>query len=115
MLGGGCIAGSAEFLCMLREECTANGIILIFDEVMTSRLSPAGRQGLLGVRPDLTTLGKYLGGGASFGAFGGRRGYISLSLPTTEADCDAFVAAVDQFLAVRGSLIAIDQAESASR
>ncbi len=239
MLGGGCIAGSAEFLRMLREECTANGIILIFDEVMTSRLSPAGRQGLLGIRPDLTTLGKYLGGGASFGAFGGRRdimqrldpaqphalshagtfnnnvlsmagglagltkvflpeeaarinalgdrlrtqlnelgvarrvpfqatgagslvglhfassmiqkgadiepsemlekqrkaaieslfhlemiergyyfgrrGYISLSLPTTEADCDAFVAAVDQFLAVRGSLIPIDQTESASR
>jgi glutamate-1-semialdehyde 2,1-aminomutase len=73
MLGGGCIPGSHEFLRMLREECTANDIILIFDEVMTSRLSPAGLQGLLGIRPDMTTLGKYLGGGASFGAFGGRR------------------------------------------
>ncbi len=73
LLGGGCIVGSAEFLRMLREECTASGIILIFDEVMTSRLSPAGRQGLLAIRPDLTTFGKYLGGGASFGAFGGRR------------------------------------------
>jgi glutamate-1-semialdehyde 2,1-aminomutase len=58
---------------MLREECTAQGSILIFDEVMTSRLSPSGLQGLLGIRPDMTTLGKYLGGGASFGAFGGRR------------------------------------------
>ena len=226
MLGRGCIAGTAEFLRMLRTECTALGIVLIFDEVMTSRLSPAGLQGLLGIRPDMTTLGKYLGGGASFGAFGGRRdimqrldparpdayshagtfnnnvlsmagglagltqvlspqeatrinalgerlrdqlnsvaasrslpfqatgagsligmhfsgrklskggdigpdgaietlfhlemidrgyyfarrGYISLSLPTLEADCDAFVAAVDEFLAAYGSLIPIDRA-----
>jgi glutamate-1-semialdehyde 2,1-aminomutase len=227
MLGAGCIAGTAEFLGMLRAECTAGGIILIFDEVMTSRLAPAGLQGLLGIQPDLTTLGKYLGGGASFGAFGGRRdimerldpawpqsfshagtfnnnvlsmagglaglsevftpgeatrinalgdrlrdqlnnvaasrglpfqatgagsligmhfsarmirngadfdpdgairslfhlqmigrgyyfarrGFISLSLPTVEADCNAFVAAVDQFLAVHGSLIPIDRAQ----
>ena len=73
MLGGGCIPGSREFLRMLREECTANDIVLIFDEVMTSRLSPAGLQGVFDIRPDMTTLGKYLGGGASFGAFGGRR------------------------------------------
>ena len=73
MLGGGCIPASREFLSMLREECTANGIVLIFDEVMTSRLSPGGLQGLLEIKPDMTTLGKYLGGGASFGAFGGRR------------------------------------------
>jgi glutamate-1-semialdehyde 2,1-aminomutase len=73
MQGGGCIPGSREFLSMLREECTAHDIVLIFDEVMTSRLSPAGLQGLFGVKPDMTTLGKYLGGGASFGAFGGRR------------------------------------------
>ena len=73
MLGGGCIPASREFLSMLREECTANGIVLIFDEVMTSRLSPGGLQGLLDIRPDMTTLGKYLGGGASFGAFGGSR------------------------------------------
>jgi glutamate-1-semialdehyde 2,1-aminomutase len=72
MLGGGCIPATREFLSMLREECTANGIVLIFDEVMTSRLSPGGLQGLLGIKPDMTTLGKYLGGGASFGAFGGR-------------------------------------------
>jgi glutamate-1-semialdehyde 2,1-aminomutase len=71
--GGGCMPGSAEFLGMLREECSAQGSVLIFDEVMTSRLSPSGLQGLLGIRPDMTTLGKYLGGGASFGAFGGRR------------------------------------------
>ena len=40
---------------------------------MTSRVSPGGLQGLLGIKPDMTTLGKYLGGGASFGAFGGKR------------------------------------------
>lgn len=73
MLGGGCIPGTREFLGMLREECTAQGSFLIFDEVMTSRLSPAGLQGLLDIKPDMTTLGKYLGGGASCGAFGGRR------------------------------------------
>ncbi len=73
MLGGGCIPGTREFLGMLREECTAHGSILIFDEVMTSRLSPSGLQGRLDIKPDMTTLGKYLGGGASFGAFGGRR------------------------------------------
>jgi len=73
MLGGGCIPARREFLGMLREECTASGIVLIFDEVMTSRLSPGGLQGLLDIKPDMTTIGKYLGGGASFGAFGGRR------------------------------------------
>jgi glutamate-1-semialdehyde 2,1-aminomutase len=73
MLGGGCIPGHVEFLHMLREECSALGVLLIFDEVMTSRLSMGGLQERLGIRPDLTTLGKYLGGGASFGAFGGRR------------------------------------------
>ncbi len=74
MMGaGGCLPASHEFLAALRGACDRHGIVLIFDEVMTSRLSPAGLQGALGVTPDMTTLGKYLGGGASFGAFGGRR------------------------------------------
>ncbi len=73
MLGGGCIPATRQFLGMLREECTAHDCILIFDEVMTSRLSPSGLQGHFDITPDRTTLGKYLGGGASFGAFGGRR------------------------------------------
>jgi glutamate-1-semialdehyde 2,1-aminomutase len=70
--GGGCIAASRAFLAMLREETEASGIILIFDEVMTSRLHPHGLSGLHGIEPDLKTLGKYVGGGMSFGAFGGR-------------------------------------------
>jgi glutamate-1-semialdehyde 2,1-aminomutase len=69
---GGCIPGDAAFLRALREAATETGAVLIFDEVMTSRLGPGGLQGELGIRPDLTTLGKYLGGGLSFGAFGGR-------------------------------------------
>jgi glutamate-1-semialdehyde 2,1-aminomutase len=69
---GGCIPGDAAFLQALREAATQTGAVLIFDEVMTSRLGPGGLQGELGIRPDLTTLGKYLGGGLSCGAFGGR-------------------------------------------
>jgi glutamate-1-semialdehyde 2,1-aminomutase len=73
MLGsGGCVPASDDFLAMLREETTACGALLVFDEVMTSRLAPGGLQSVVGVLPDLTTLGKYLGGGLSFGAFGGR-------------------------------------------
>src|SRR5205814_9677270 len=73
MLGsGGCIPGTSDFLRMLREETAATGALLIFDEVMTSRLSPGGVQLLEGITPDLTTVGKYLAGGMSLGAFGGR-------------------------------------------
>ncbi len=67
----GCIPASKEFLKLLREASHDIGAILIFDEVMTSRLSNQGAQGLYGVVPDMTTLGKYIGGGMSFGAFGG--------------------------------------------
>jgi glutamate-1-semialdehyde 2,1-aminomutase len=73
MLGsGGCIPGDRDFLQALREGATRCGAVLIFDEVMTSRLSPGGLQEALGIIPDMTTLGKYIGGGMSFGAFGGR-------------------------------------------
>jgi glutamate-1-semialdehyde 2,1-aminomutase len=74
MIGsGGCIPADVEFLRALRGAATAEGALLIFDEVMTSRLAPGGRQEALNVIPDLCTLGKYLGGGMSFGAFGGRK------------------------------------------
>jgi glutamate-1-semialdehyde 2,1-aminomutase len=83
MLGaGGCVPASQEFLEMLRTETTATGALLIFDEVMTSRLAPGGLQSLVGVTPDLTTLGKYLGGGMSFGAFGGRADLMAAYDPT---------------------------------
>ena len=67
----GAIPGSADFLRALREACTDHGVLLIFDEVMTSRLAVGGRQGQLDISPDMTTLGKYIGGGISCGAFGG--------------------------------------------
>ena len=73
MLGGGCIPGTAPFLQLLREQTSRYGSALIFDEVMTSRLAPNGLQGAIGIEPDLTTIGKYVGGGTNFGAFGGRR------------------------------------------
>ena len=69
---GGVIPATREFLQALQEEARAHGVLLILDEVMTSRLSPSGAASLFGLTPDLLTLGKYLGGGLSFGAFGGR-------------------------------------------
>ncbi len=72
MMGsGGCIPASPEFLRGLRSLCDEHGVLLIFDEVMTSRMSLGGVQAMVDVKPDLTTLGKYLGGGMTFGAFGG--------------------------------------------
>ena len=67
----GAITASTEFLKALREACSAHDVLLIFDEVMTSRVAPDGRQGQLGIIPDMTTLGKYIGGGFSCGALGG--------------------------------------------
>jgi glutamate-1-semialdehyde 2,1-aminomutase len=73
MLGGsGCIPATREFLADLRALASETGAVLIFDEVMTSRLAPGGLQEVHGITPDMTTLGKYVGGGMSFGAFGGR-------------------------------------------
>jgi glutamate-1-semialdehyde 2,1-aminomutase len=69
--GGGCLAASPAFLAMLRTETKKHGIVLIFDEVMTSRLHPHGLSAEYGIQPDLKSLGKYIGGGMSFGAFGG--------------------------------------------
>ena len=73
MMGAaGCIPAEPGFLAGLRDICDRTGALLIFDEVMTSRMSGGGVQLRSGVQPDLTTLGKYLAGGMTFGAFGGR-------------------------------------------
>jgi glutamate-1-semialdehyde 2,1-aminomutase len=62
-----------EFLHQLRDECDRHGALLIFDEVMTGfRVARGGAQAIYGVRPDLTALGKVIGGGLPVGAFGGR-------------------------------------------
>jgi glutamate-1-semialdehyde 2,1-aminomutase len=82
MLGaGGSIEATPEFLTMLREECTRHGILFILDEVMTSRLAPGGLAELRGLKPDLKTLGKYVGGGMSFGAFGGKADIMDMFDP----------------------------------
>ena len=68
-----CVPPEDGFLAGLREACTKSGTVLIFDEVMTGfRVALGGAQGLYGVTPDLTTLGKVIGGGMPVGAFGGR-------------------------------------------
>jgi len=68
------IAPAPEFLQAMRELCTRHGAVLIFDEVMTGfRVGPQCAQGLFGITPDMTTLGKVIGGGMPVAAFGGRR------------------------------------------
>ena len=77
-----CIPPLPGFLAQLRALCTAHGALLIFDEVMTGfRVAPGGAQQLYGIRPDLTTLGKIIGGGMPVGAFGGRRDVMERLAP----------------------------------
>ncbi len=78
----GCIPADRAFLQALRDVATEIGALLIFDEVMTSRLAPGGLQSVHGITADLTTLGKYVGGGMSFGAFGGRADIMALFDPS---------------------------------
>ncbi len=78
----GLILPEAGFLAHLREACTAQGAVLIFDEVMTGfRLARGGVQEICGVTPDLTALGKIIGGGLPVGAFGGRAEIMDLIAP----------------------------------
>jgi glutamate-1-semialdehyde 2,1-aminomutase len=69
----GALPASGEFLHAIRDASLRHGVTLIFDEVMTSRVHGGGLQRKHGITPDMVTLGKYLGGGITFGAFGGRR------------------------------------------
>lgn len=70
----GCVAPEPGYLQGLRDLCTRHGIVLIFDEVMTGfRLAPGGAQQLCGITPDMTTLGKIIGGGLPVGAYGGKK------------------------------------------
>jgi glutamate-1-semialdehyde 2,1-aminomutase len=79
----GCVPADKEFLIKLRELCTSENILLIFDEVMTGfRLARGGAQELYGVKPDLTTFGKVIGGGLPVGAYGGRREIMEMIAPS---------------------------------
>ena len=76
------VAPRLSFLEQLRTLCTRHGTVLIFDEVMTGfRVALGGAQALYGVQPDLTTLGKVIGGGLPVGAFGGRRDIMQKIAP----------------------------------
>lgn len=78
-----CIPPVEGFLQALREVCNEYGSLLIFDEVMTGfRIGPSGAQGHYGITPDLTTLGKVIGGGMPVGAFGGRGDIMECIAPT---------------------------------
>ena len=79
----GCVLPEPGFLEGLRALCDRHGIVLIFDEVMTGfRVAPGGAQARYGVRPDLTTLGKIIGGGLPVGAYGGRRDIMEFVSPS---------------------------------
>lgn len=85
---GGCIPGSPEFLHTIQATAKENGMVFILDEVMTSRLGQGGLQSRMlnpvdhtALRPDITTLGKYIAGGMTIGAFGGRQDLLSVYDP----------------------------------
>jgi glutamate-1-semialdehyde 2,1-aminomutase len=93
------IAPKSGFLAGIRELCTKHGCILIFDEVMTGfRVGLECAQGLYGIKPDLTTLGKVIGGGMPMAAFGGRRDIMQ---------CLAPVGAVYQAGTLSGNPVAV--------
>ncbi|OIO56337.1 MAG: glutamate-1-semialdehyde-2,1-aminomutase [Alphaproteobacteria bacterium CG_4_10_14_0_2_um_filter_63_37] len=78
----GCVPPIPGYLERLREACTRHGVVLIFDEVMTGfRVALGGAQAHYGVTPDLTTMGKVIGGGLPVGAFGGKRELMELISP----------------------------------
>lgn len=78
----GCVLPGEGYLQALREICTQEGIVYIFDEVMTGfRLAPGGAQERFGVLPDLTTMGKIIGGGMPVGAYGGKKEIMQMVAP----------------------------------
>ena len=82
----GCIRPTAEFLRVLRDETRRHDVLLMFDEVLAAfRMAPGGAQEYLGVTPDLSTVGKSVGGGYPLSVFGGRRDVMEKLMPT--GDC----------------------------
>lgn len=78
----GVIVPEPDFISGIRSLCDKYGAVLIFDEVMTGfRLDPGGAQGILGIKPDLTTFGKIIGGGLPVGAYGGKEEIMNMLSP----------------------------------
>jgi len=111
MLGSsGCIPAESGFLSALREETADSGAMLIFDEVMTSRFGPNGAGALAGVVPDLTTLGKWVGGGMSFGAFGGRADIMQVFDPARPGALPHAGTFNNNILSMKAGIAALSQA-----
>ena len=83
--GSGMVPAKSEYLAMLREVTQRNGSVLIFDEVISLRVALGGAQEYFGITPDMTAMGKIIGGGLPVGAFGGRREIMELYDPTKGA------------------------------
>ncbi|NQW33609.1 MAG: aminotransferase class III-fold pyridoxal phosphate-dependent enzyme [Acidimicrobiaceae bacterium] len=98
MLGsGGCVPTSAEFAKSVFNAAKKVGAVVIADEVMTSRHGAHGMFDLLGVKADITTFGKYIGGGFSFGAFGGRAELLDQFDTSPEANRDRTISHAGTF------------------
>jgi glutamate-1-semialdehyde 2,1-aminomutase len=128
----GVVPPADGFLAGLRDRCTQHGILLVFDEVISGfRAAPGGAQAVFGIRPDLTCLGKIIGGGLPVGAYGGRADVMSMVAPegpvyqagTLSGNPVAMTAgawtlrnlgpALYRTLARRGSALALGLAEAA--
>ena len=116
MLGSmGMIEANQAYLRALRELTERHGIILIFDEVITLRASEGGMQSLMGVTPDLTSMGKIIGGGLPIGAFGGRRELMDVFNPERSSPvmhASTFSGNPMSMAAGLAAMTAYDQAEA---
>lgn len=116
MLGsGGCVPGDVAFLEMLREETASCGVQLIFDEVMTSRFGRGGAHSMVGITPDLLTLGKWVGGGMSFGAFGGRADIMERFDPSSTAALPHAGTFNNNTLSMHAGIAALSEAFTAEK
>ena len=109
------IEANQAYLRALRELTERHGIILIFDEVITLRASEGGMQSLVGVTPDLTSMGKIIGGGLPIGAFGGRRELMDVFNPERSAPvmhASTFSGNPMSMAAGLAAMTAYDQAEA---
>jgi len=104
LAGGGSIPADRAFLSALRDCTSQHEILLIFDEVVTGRLGPAGLQGHYAITPDLTALGKWLSGGFAFGVMGGRADIMEQFDPKRVGGLPHFGSAANNGAAVAATL-----------
>ena len=98
MLGsGGCVPADGDFVRGVAAAARTAGALFVADEVMTSRHGCCGMMNLLGVKPDITTYGKYIGGGFSFGAFGGSAEFLDLYDSSPEGGRGSFISHAGTF------------------